>query len=153
MLECILLQLTPTSLYHARTVCEYWCAVVEASPILFKRLWPDSSTPIIPSLEINQMRQPFELNNILQGLNLFTPRTPVTDECHRLHYFAEVTLPPRYLTKTAYWREMQLTEPPIKKLFLRSNWLEKYISCETGITAGQVADLLEFREGRLYYFH
>jgi hypothetical protein len=155
MLEAILLQLTPTSLYYARDVCEYWRAVIEASPILLRRLWPETSTPITVTREYysDLDPKPLKLNPILEGLHLFASHPGTYFDCYRRYYFADATLPLRIRSKKAYWREMQLTEPPVKQVFLRSSWLEKYIFCETGVTAGQVADLLEFREGRLYFNH
>jgi hypothetical protein len=50
------------------------------------------------------------------------------------------------------WRYLQLSEPPIERVVLRSSWLGKTVSGEggKGVTAGQVADLLEFQVGGLY---
>jgi len=66
---------------------------------------------------------------------------------------ANITFPPRWQIKEAPWREMQICEPPINRVFLRSSWLEKYVEVEGGITAGTMADLLEFQTGVLYYRH
>jgi hypothetical protein len=156
LLELILSHLPPTSLYLSRNACTHWFSLIATSPSLKSSLWFHSPTPAkLPNIDYVPRRSSpqFELNPILQDLNIFQSRHTEWDDCNRRHWFASITFPPRWLTRNAYWREMQITEPPIKRVFLRSSWLDKYVECETGVTAGMLSDLLEFQVGRLYYFH
>jgi hypothetical protein len=156
LLELILSNVSPTTLYHSRNTCTLWRTLIDTSPTLSKCLWFQPSGPaIFPSRDYQQTQgsPPFKLNPIMQDLGIFNARHTEWDECHRQHWFANITFPPRYITKNALWREMQVTQPPIRSVFLRSSWLEKYVECEAGITVGMLSDLLEFQVGRLYFFH
>jgi hypothetical protein len=163
LLEQILSYLDPFPLYRFRTVSAHWTSLIQTSPTLRSNLWlstaaealvPLCTTPHYPSAPSEMSYSGgFEINPILTALNIF--RTSASEE--HLYYapsfLLSIRFPARWRTRDAFWRGMQITSPPVKRLFLRSSWLEKYVQCESGITAGMLADLLEFQTGALFLCH
>jgi hypothetical protein len=163
LLELILCHTLPVTLYKMRYTCSRWKALIETSPTLRKVLFLDSKRPAInPQRSYSHATSTtlFTLNPILSSLKVLSASSVRISISHtewdvhnHKHIFCTIHFPPRWRIRGAFWREMQIADPPIKRVFLRSSWLEKYIEREGGITAGVLADLLEFQTGRLYFFH
>jgi len=157
LLEMILSGLPPVDIYFSRRVCRQWKNIVDLSPSLRHRIWISTSEPAIrPTASPpygNKYGFKFILNPTLERLKIFTGAESILDECYHQHWFCNIHFPPRWQIRDAPWRGMQITNPPVKSVFLRSNWLEKYVEAENGITAEMIADLLEFQVGRLYFHH
>lgn len=172
LMESILAKLSPLNLYLSRQVCYTWRNLIDTSPTLQTRMLRTSALPQKPGYGNPYNSPQFILNPILIHLNLLShPTAPAacsrcgsgSQNCNRHvssfdHMFkiAQCHFPPRWrIEKGADWREVQLFDPPIQQVFLRSSWLEKYVIGNegVGVTAGQIADLLEFQTGALFLRH
>lgn len=152
LLEIILFFLPSTDLWKMTHVCHSWSEFIMSSPTLRKNLWFTSESA--PQMPTRPYRNPdgvyFAANEVLDSLNLIRGNSFTQTDNFR----ASFSFPARWLVVKAPWRDMQICEPPIKQVFLSSSWLDKYLYCETGITAGQVADRVELsRTGTLRAFH
>lgn len=148
LLELILSFLPGPDLWRARNTCHSWQELVMTSPSLRRALWLTTDTPAEAPVRYKPPRDAFQINPVLESLNLVKPMG------YGLFKLAEVNFPARWRTVKAPWREMQICHPPISTVFLTSSWLDKYLECETGITAGQLADRLELsRVGTLSSYH
>ncbi|KAF2432867.1 hypothetical protein EJ08DRAFT_677124 [Tothia fuscella] len=152
LIENILSHLPPVTLYNLRKVNKYWASLIQTSPTLRQNLWLTPSGPAITPSHSKSLKRQFTINPVLYSLRIFS-----TDRGGQgypyLHFVCRLRFPPRWRTKDAFWRDMQITDPPVKSIFLRSSWLDKYAENEGGVTAGQLSDMLEFQTGALYWFH
>ena len=149
LLEIVLASLPSIDLWQASYVCRSWSELVSTSPTLRRRLgFTSDSKPGRPEQTFNSDYH-FAMNPVLDSLNLI--RATGTS-CTNVR--ATINFPARWRTVKAPWRDLQICEPPIQRMFLQSSWLDKYLECETGITAGMVADRVELsRAGVLKLFH
>lgn len=150
LLELILSFLPSPKLWRARYVCHSWQGLIMTSPSLRRALWFTSTAPAQTPMRAwnTPARDIFTLNPVLRSLNL------LKGGGFGHHKLTDVNFPARWRTVRAPWRDMQICEPPIQRVFLSSSWLDKYLECETGITTGQLADRLELScVGTLSSFH
>jgi hypothetical protein len=148
LLELILSFLPSPDVWRARNVCHSWKELVMTSPSLRTSLWFTSTVPPQTPVRGKLSKETFTINPVLEALNL------VKASQFTYYKLANVNFPARWRTVKAPWRELQICEPPIQRVFLNSSWLDKYLECETGITAGMLADKLELsRVGTLSSFH
>jgi hypothetical protein len=152
LLEIILSFLPSTDLWRMTYVCHSWSELIMSSPTLRTNLWFKSrAAPQTPTRGWgNQNKVQFICNPILESLNIVHGNTLT----YNYDFYTSFNFPARWRTVKAPWRDMQICEPPIQQVFLSSSWLNKYLHCETGITAGQIADRVELsRTGTLRTFH
>jgi hypothetical protein len=148
LLELILSFLPSPDLWHARNVCQSWDELIMTSPSLLRVLWFTSNLPAQIAARNVTPKDVFTVNPVLESLNL------VNTERYGHYKFASFNFPARWRVVKAPWRDLQICKPPIQRVFLSSSWLEKYLECETGLTAGMIADKVELsRVGTLSSFH
>lgn len=148
LLELILSFLPVADLYQSANVCASWKDLITTSPTLRRALFGLKNTSVPPAPEHYSSKPAFVVNPILDSLNLVRA-------CKDSGPFqANINFPARWRTVSALWRDIQVCEPPIRRIFLQSSWLDKYLECDTGVTAGMVADKVELsRVGTLRLFH
>ncbi|RDI80327.1 hypothetical protein Vi05172_g9657 [Venturia inaequalis] len=172
LLETILTNLPPVQIYLSRQICNPWKATINTSPTLQTRLTLRSKTPPQKTMTWGRGYNPrapqFVLNPILIERNLLSvPRdgagvgvVGVGYNDHELDLdmvrMAHCHFPPRWRVERGVgWGELQICDPPMRQVFLRSSSLHKYVCGGEGkgVTAGQVAGLMEFGVGTLYLWH
>ncbi|KIW04064.1 uncharacterized protein PV09_04882 [Verruconis gallopava] len=147
LLELLLSFLPSATLWQARYVCKSWRELIETSPMLRRNLGYTSTLPPQAPTRETAIHTVFKINPVLESLNLVKTN-------RNLFKIADFNFPARWRTVKAAWRDLQLCEPPIQRVFLASAWLDKYLECESGLTAGMIADRVELsRVGTLSSVH
>lgn len=141
LLEIILGFLPRPALWRQTYVCQTWRDLILTSPTLKRHVgFTSMSRPQMPVHERISTAQIYKINPVLNSLNLIHKDDNVNGVWPLR---TTVNFPARWRTVNAHWRDLQICEPPLQRVFLQSAWLDKYIECETGVTAGILADRLE----------